>query len=211
MPAKKRCQFSAEQQCNSAVLRIVGQCPHCRAQFCGTVSVCSFRLLTPRARLPCLACFRLAAIAGAPPQLNVTVQADSSRLPTLIASDCWLAVGCSAFFERPFPGLLLGCLFERTLTTTSLCPFSSIAFQNITIAIIWKTAGNKLSTVTRPSLRASERWHQRWPSFEEKKGQRHSHPCPVPSSYLSSVHSAPFWFPRGSVRVLARIVTNPVK
>ncbi|KAF7978148.1 hypothetical protein HWV62_17478 [Athelia sp. TMB] len=35
MPAKKRCQFHAETQCNSAVVRIVGQCPHCRAEFCG--------------------------------------------------------------------------------------------------------------------------------------------------------------------------------
>ncbi|KAF8078051.1 hypothetical protein FPV67DRAFT_1463924 [Lyophyllum atratum] len=38
MPAKKRCQFQigTDEQCNSAALRIVGQCPHCRAQFCGT-------------------------------------------------------------------------------------------------------------------------------------------------------------------------------
>ncbi|KAJ7582905.1 hypothetical protein C8J56DRAFT_235677 [Mycena floridula] len=36
MPAKKRCQHlvDTESQCNSAALRIVGQCPHCRAQFC---------------------------------------------------------------------------------------------------------------------------------------------------------------------------------
>jgi hypothetical protein len=40
MPAKKRCQFQSETdvQCTSAALRIVGQCPHCRAQFCGAVS-----------------------------------------------------------------------------------------------------------------------------------------------------------------------------
>ncbi|KAI0692390.1 nuclear protein [Cytidiella melzeri] len=36
MPAKKRCQFESEVRCNSAALRIVGQCPHCRADFCGT-------------------------------------------------------------------------------------------------------------------------------------------------------------------------------
>ncbi|KAG6850528.1 hypothetical protein H0H93_012144 [Arthromyces matolae] len=38
MPGKKRCQFQigTESQCNSAALRIVGECPHCRAQFCGT-------------------------------------------------------------------------------------------------------------------------------------------------------------------------------
>ncbi|KAJ6547454.1 hypothetical protein B0H19DRAFT_953991 [Mycena capillaripes] len=37
MPAKKRCQFQVdtEDQCNSAALRIVGQCALCRAQFCG--------------------------------------------------------------------------------------------------------------------------------------------------------------------------------
>ncbi|EMD38442.1 hypothetical protein CERSUDRAFT_82695 [Gelatoporia subvermispora B] len=34
MPAKKRCQLQAEPRCNSAVLRLVGQCPHCRAEFC---------------------------------------------------------------------------------------------------------------------------------------------------------------------------------
>lgn len=39
MAAKKRCQFQAEtdSQCNQAALRIVGQCPHCRVQFCGSV------------------------------------------------------------------------------------------------------------------------------------------------------------------------------
>ncbi|KAJ3502325.1 hypothetical protein NLJ89_g8940 [Agrocybe chaxingu] len=38
MPAKKRCQFQigTESQCSSAALRIVGECPHCRAQFCGS-------------------------------------------------------------------------------------------------------------------------------------------------------------------------------
>ncbi|KAF9052977.1 hypothetical protein BJ165DRAFT_827258 [Panaeolus papilionaceus] len=38
MPAKKRCQFQigTESQCNSAALRIVGECPHCRAQFCSS-------------------------------------------------------------------------------------------------------------------------------------------------------------------------------
>lgn len=36
MPAKKRCQLQSETPCNSAVLRIVGECPHCRSQFCGT-------------------------------------------------------------------------------------------------------------------------------------------------------------------------------
>ncbi|KAJ7452530.1 hypothetical protein B0H11DRAFT_2010522 [Mycena galericulata] len=37
MPAKKRCQFqvNTDAQCNSAALRIVGQCALCRAQFCG--------------------------------------------------------------------------------------------------------------------------------------------------------------------------------
>jgi len=40
MAAKKRCQsqIGTEAQCNSAALRIVGECPHCRAQFCGAVS-----------------------------------------------------------------------------------------------------------------------------------------------------------------------------
>lgn len=37
MPAKKRCQFQADQPCSSAVLRLVGQCPHCRSEFCGQV------------------------------------------------------------------------------------------------------------------------------------------------------------------------------
>lgn len=37
MAAKKRCQLSGEPRCNSAVLRLVGQCPHCRAEFCATV------------------------------------------------------------------------------------------------------------------------------------------------------------------------------
>lgn len=55
MPAKKRCQLQAETPCNSAVLRIVGQCPHCRAQFCGAVSLsvvacaCAGQLMS----LPC--------------------------------------------------------------------------------------------------------------------------------------------------------------
>ena len=44
MPAKKRCQLQSEPRCNQAVLRIVGQCPHCRLEFCGTV-----RTLSPRA------------------------------------------------------------------------------------------------------------------------------------------------------------------
>ncbi|KAF9792763.1 hypothetical protein BJ322DRAFT_74508 [Thelephora terrestris] len=35
MPAKKRCQFQGDQKCTSAVLRIVGHCPHCSADFCG--------------------------------------------------------------------------------------------------------------------------------------------------------------------------------
>ncbi|TCD60530.1 hypothetical protein EIP91_009926 [Steccherinum ochraceum] len=35
MPAKKRCQHQGETRCNSAVLRIVGTCPHCKAEFCG--------------------------------------------------------------------------------------------------------------------------------------------------------------------------------
>ncbi|TFK29836.1 nuclear protein [Coprinopsis marcescibilis] len=36
MPAKKRCQFliGTQSQCSSAALRIVGECPHCQAQFC---------------------------------------------------------------------------------------------------------------------------------------------------------------------------------
>lgn len=37
MAAKKRCQLQGEPRCNSAVLRLVGQCPHCRAEFCATV------------------------------------------------------------------------------------------------------------------------------------------------------------------------------
>jgi hypothetical protein len=37
MPPKKRCQFHSEQQCNQAALRIIGNCPHCRSDFCGTV------------------------------------------------------------------------------------------------------------------------------------------------------------------------------
>ncbi|KDQ60718.1 hypothetical protein JAAARDRAFT_31692 [Jaapia argillacea MUCL 33604] len=36
MPAKKRCQFTGEERCNSAALRIVGSCPHCRSDFCGS-------------------------------------------------------------------------------------------------------------------------------------------------------------------------------
>ncbi|KAF7779083.1 hypothetical protein Agabi119p4_3428 [Agaricus bisporus var. burnettii] len=38
MPAKKRCQFqiNTASQCSSAALRIVGECPHCRAQFCSS-------------------------------------------------------------------------------------------------------------------------------------------------------------------------------
>ncbi|KAK0483517.1 hypothetical protein IW261DRAFT_957527 [Armillaria novae-zelandiae] len=34
---KKRCQFqiNTASQCNSAALRLVGECPHCLAQFCG--------------------------------------------------------------------------------------------------------------------------------------------------------------------------------
>ena len=41
MANKKRCQFhiGTDSQCSSPVLRIVGDCPHCRAQFCGAVSV----------------------------------------------------------------------------------------------------------------------------------------------------------------------------
>jgi predicted nucleic acid binding AN1-type Zn finger protein len=42
MPAKKRCQLQGDQPCNSAVLRIVGHCPHCRSDFCA--NVCLFRL-----------------------------------------------------------------------------------------------------------------------------------------------------------------------
>ncbi|KAI0372828.1 hypothetical protein BV20DRAFT_1013908 [Pilatotrama ljubarskyi] len=36
MPAKKRCQLQSEPRCNQAVLRLVGQCPHCRLEFCST-------------------------------------------------------------------------------------------------------------------------------------------------------------------------------
>ncbi|KAJ2931390.1 hypothetical protein H1R20_g5648, partial [Candolleomyces eurysporus] len=38
MPAKKRCQFQigTDSQCSSAALRIVGECPLCRAQLCGS-------------------------------------------------------------------------------------------------------------------------------------------------------------------------------
>ncbi|KAF8334276.1 nuclear protein, partial [Cantharellus anzutake] len=35
MPAKRRCQATHEQ-CKSAAIRIVGDCPHCNAHFCGT-------------------------------------------------------------------------------------------------------------------------------------------------------------------------------
>jgi predicted nucleic acid binding AN1-type Zn finger protein len=42
MPAKKRCQFHGEQQCNQAALRIIGNCPHCRSDFCGTVRIVFF-------------------------------------------------------------------------------------------------------------------------------------------------------------------------
>lgn len=44
MPAKKRCQFqiNTASQCSSAALRIVGECPHCRAQFCSSVSLLIF-------------------------------------------------------------------------------------------------------------------------------------------------------------------------
>ncbi|KDQ18098.1 hypothetical protein BOTBODRAFT_104426 [Botryobasidium botryosum FD-172 SS1] len=36
MPAKRRCQLQGPSPCNSAVLRLVGSCPHCQASFCGT-------------------------------------------------------------------------------------------------------------------------------------------------------------------------------
>ncbi|KZV65430.1 hypothetical protein PENSPDRAFT_655808 [Peniophora sp. CONT] len=36
MAPKKRCQFTSEAQCNQAALRIVGQCAHCRQNYCGT-------------------------------------------------------------------------------------------------------------------------------------------------------------------------------
>lgn len=41
MAAKKRCQFQigTDAQCSSAALRIVGECPHCRAQFCSSVGL----------------------------------------------------------------------------------------------------------------------------------------------------------------------------
>jgi len=32
MPAKKRCQ---QPDCRNAVMRIVGECPHCLTHFCG--------------------------------------------------------------------------------------------------------------------------------------------------------------------------------
>ncbi|KAF8575796.1 hypothetical protein K439DRAFT_1368941 [Ramaria rubella] len=35
MPAKRRCQLPGETKCNNAALRIVGDCPHCQASFCG--------------------------------------------------------------------------------------------------------------------------------------------------------------------------------
>ncbi|KAH7107529.1 hypothetical protein BKA62DRAFT_825019 [Auriculariales sp. MPI-PUGE-AT-0066] len=38
MPAKRRCQFTASEQCNQAALRIVGTCTHCQQHFCGGVS-----------------------------------------------------------------------------------------------------------------------------------------------------------------------------
>jgi hypothetical protein len=59
MPAKKRCQFTGEEKCNSAVLRLVGQCPHCRAEFCGNVRpapceqpIAGADLSIPQHRLP---------------------------------------------------------------------------------------------------------------------------------------------------------------
>ncbi|KAF9532283.1 hypothetical protein CPB83DRAFT_759562 [Crepidotus variabilis] len=38
MAGKKRCQFQigTDAQCNSAALRIVGECAHCRAAFCSS-------------------------------------------------------------------------------------------------------------------------------------------------------------------------------
>ena len=46
MAAKKRCQFQVDtvNQCSSAALRIVGECGHCQAQFCGSVSTGLFSL-----------------------------------------------------------------------------------------------------------------------------------------------------------------------
>lgn len=45
MPAKKRCQFKEAQPCSSAVLRIVGHCPHCSSDFCGNVRLFTFSAL----------------------------------------------------------------------------------------------------------------------------------------------------------------------
>lgn len=97
MPAKKRCQFQADTdvQCNSAALRIVGQCPHCRVQFCGAVSSCYIQALI-------------------------------------------FSIHCDSI----------------------VCP-------NITAALIWRTAGNRRLSGTRPSWRANGRWHPSWlqPSY----------------------------------------------
>jgi len=40
MAAKKHCQFQVDTagQCSFAALHIVGECGHCQAQFCGSVS-----------------------------------------------------------------------------------------------------------------------------------------------------------------------------
>ncbi|KAH8117352.1 hypothetical protein DFH11DRAFT_1504901 [Phellopilus nigrolimitatus] len=35
MAAKKRCQLDAVPLCNSAAMRFAGECPHCKACFCG--------------------------------------------------------------------------------------------------------------------------------------------------------------------------------
>jgi hypothetical protein len=38
MAKKKRCQFQGDEPCTYAVLRIAGDCPYCKADFCATVS-----------------------------------------------------------------------------------------------------------------------------------------------------------------------------
>lgn len=63
MPAKRRCQLPGEPRCNSAALRIVGDCAHCGSSFCGTVRyairlfpafVLTRRLAAPSTRASCL-------------------------------------------------------------------------------------------------------------------------------------------------------------
>jgi hypothetical protein len=56
MAAKKRCQFqiNTNAQCSSAALRIVGECPHCRAQFCSSVSTLYSPVICHSLIRPCI-------------------------------------------------------------------------------------------------------------------------------------------------------------